>query len=135
MGTNDGRQRIVAASMSLLTIGAGLWIRSGSVPPTLAKPIGVALWSALVFWLLVLLRPRSSIWIVVVVASCLGVAVEILQRTPFPAWMASQIPASRWVLGRHFHASDLPWYPMGALGAGVLDLAQRRLRTRRPRGA
>lgn len=105
--------------MALLTLGAGFTSRSGMLPPALAKPAGVTLWCALVYWIIAALLPRLPVWRVCFAATATGWCVEFLQLTPFPAWLASEFPLSKWVLGRVFHLHDLWWYAVGAVVAAL----------------
>lgn len=107
------------------TLAAGVAARSGTLPPSLAKPVGVCLWCALVYWWVVFARPRLAVWRVLLVATAVGWAVEFLQLTPVPAKLAELFPPSRWVLGRAFHAADLAAYVVGAGAAAGLHTAWR----------
>ena len=118
--------RVLAAVFAEITLVVGVVARSGTLPPAVAKPVGVALWCALVYWLVVFARPRLSPLRVCLVAIAAGWAVELLQLTPGPARLAAAFPPSRWVLGRAFHASDLAAYVVGAVLAAAVHAAWRR---------
>lgn len=106
--------------MAVLTLGAGFASRSGILDPALAKLAGVALWCAFVYWIIAVLLIRISVWIACIAAIVTGWCVEFLQLTPFPAWLASEFPLSKWVLGQVFHLPDLASYVVGAALAAVV---------------
>jgi len=123
-------ERPLAIIMAMLTLVAGVAARSGTLSPAAAKPVGVALWCTLVYWLVVFAGPRLALHRACLVAIALGWAVELLQLTPGPARLAALFPPSRWVLGRVFHAPDLAAYVVGAVAAAGLHATARHL-TRR----
>lgn len=112
--------------MATVTLAAGLAARSGVLPPALAKPVGVALWCVLVYWLVVFARPQITALRACLIAIALGWGVELLQLTPGPARLAAAFPPSRWVLGRAFHGGDLAAYVAGAAFAAALHSVWRR---------
>lgn len=116
----------MAACLALVTLIAGVTARSGTLAPILAKPAGVALWCALVYWLVVMRWTRASLLAATLTAIGIGWAVELLQLTPVPAALAAELPLSRWVLGSTFHAMDLGAYVAGAMLAMCAHWALRR---------
>ena len=117
--------------MAAVTIALGLLIRTTPVPLVLAKFGGVALWCALVYWLLVIWRPRDGVLRGSVIATAIGVGVELLQLTGLPRVVGEAVPLLRWVLGTTFVWGDLPAYVSGAAAAGLTHWLFRRLRARR----
>lgn len=118
-------ERILAAAMALVILIAGITARSGTLPAFWAKYTGVALWCALVYWLVVFVRPRMPVLKACIAAAAIGWAVEFFQLTPGPRGLASLFPPSRWVLGTTFRAPDLPAYLVGAVCAAALHAAGR----------
>ena len=126
-GRSSGwRERGLAAAMASVALGAGLGVRLGSVPAVVAKYAGVGLWCALVYWLIVFSWPRIAASRACIAAVGIGWAVELLQLTPGPAWLAARIPLSRWVLGTTFSVPDLAAYAAGAAVAAGVHCALRR---------
>ncbi|MFE3828124.1 DUF2809 domain-containing protein [Streptomyces sp. NPDC059092] len=113
------RTRLVACGAAVLTVAAGLGLRSfGS--GDVAKYGGDALYTALVYVLVVLAVPRVRPRTAAAVALAFSVAVELLQLTGVPAELAARSTAARLVLGSTFNAPDLLWYAVGAaVGWGV----------------
>ncbi|MGW6511687.1 DUF2809 domain-containing protein [Streptomyces niveus] len=112
------RARLVAAAVAGGTVGAGLGVRvvaGGDV----AKYGGVALYTVLVYVLVVLAAPRVR----PVVAGCGALAfswaVELLQLTGVTAGPAGRSVLVRLVLGSTFNAPDLLWYAVGAAAAAL----------------
>ena len=81
----------------------------------------MALWAALVYWLVVFLRPSLALWRVALVASLLSFAVELLQLTPVSSWLSSQHVVLRLVFGTTFNGWDLPAYVGGVVLAWRAD--------------
>ncbi|WP_329063663.1 ribosomal maturation YjgA family protein [Streptomyces sp. NBC_01429] len=105
--------RLVAAVAALLTVGAGLGIRaagSGDV----AKFGGDALYTVLVYTLVVLARPRLRPLAAATGALAFSWAVELFQLTGVPAEWAGRSVVARLVLGSTFNVPDLLWYAVGA---------------------
>ncbi|WP_344343274.1 DUF2809 domain-containing protein [Kitasatospora putterlickiae] len=108
-----------AAVAAGLTVVAGLGVRSvagGDV----AKYAGDALYTVLLYALVVLvapsLRPRAAAaW-----AAGLSWAVELFQLTGVPDGLARHSALARLVLGSTFNPPDLLWY---LAGAGLAALA------------
>lgn len=131
-----GRVRLVAGGVALLTVAGGLGVRAVAAGDV-AKYGGDALYTVLVYVLIVLAAPRVRPLVAACVALAFSCAVELLQLTGVPAELAERSVVARLVLGSTFNAPDLLWY---AVGAAVAALVQRSGTARRgapgaPRGA
>ncbi|MFE3137583.1 DUF2809 domain-containing protein [Streptomyces scopuliridis] len=114
------RTRLVAGGAALVTIGAGLGIRGvGSGGGDVVKYGGDALYTVLVYALVVLVAPRVRALVAGGVALGVSWAVELFQLTGVPGELAARSVVARLVLGSTFNAPDLLWYAVGALGAGL----------------
>ncbi|MFE4061306.1 DUF2809 domain-containing protein [Streptomyces sp. NPDC059096] len=110
------RTRLVACGAAVLTVAAGLGLRStGS--GDLAKYGGDALYTVLVYVLVVLAVPRVRPRTAAAVALAFSVAVELFQFTGVPAELAARSTVARLVLGSTFNVPDLLWYAVGAAAA------------------
>ncbi|WP_411098466.1 DUF2809 domain-containing protein [Streptomyces sp. x-45] len=107
------RTRLVAAAAAAVIVGAGLALRAvarGEV----AKYGGDALYTLLLFALVLVVAPRSAPVKAAAVALAVSWGVEFLQLTDVPAYLARRSTAARLVLGSTFNAPDLFWYAVGA---------------------
>lgn len=97
-------------------VGVGMAARFG-LSGVVANVAGVALWSVLVYVLVLLVRP--SLAPVMCAGVTLGVswAVELFQLTPIPLALAEVSVLFRLALGTHFDPLDLPAYLLGVLVA------------------
>ena len=131
----DGlRRRTAPAVAAVVTVAAGLSVRS-ILDGDLAKYAGDALYALLIFWLVLVVAPRTRAWVAAVVAFAVSVAVELFQLTGVPAELGAHSALARLVLGTTFNAPDLPFYAVGAALGWVLYLAARSAgaaRRRRP---
>ncbi|HWU09417.1 MAG TPA: DUF2809 domain-containing protein [Streptomyces sp.] len=105
--------RATAAAASLVTVAAGLGVRS-TMSGEVAKYAGDALYTVLVYALVVLLAPRVRPAVAAATALAFSWAVELAQLTGVPADLARQSAVARLVLGSTFNAPDLFWYAVGA---------------------
>ncbi|MFJ5111074.1 DUF2809 domain-containing protein [Streptomyces sp. NPDC088551] len=112
------RTRLVAGGAALLTVGAGLGIR-GVGGGEVVKYGGDALYTVLVYTLVVLVAPRVRPLVAGGAALGFSWAVELLQLTGLPAELAARSVLARLVLGSTFNAPDLLWYAVGAVAAGL----------------
>lgn len=125
-GTRDrvradrARTRLAAAGAALVTVGAGLGLRAVAAGNP-AKYGGDALYTVLIFALIVLAVPRVTALRAAVGALAVSWAVEFLQLTGVPAELSRHSTIARLVLGSTFNPPDLFWYAVGA-GAGWLGL-------------
>ena len=107
------RIRIGAIALSLAC--AGLAVR-GLLPAGFwSKYLGVALWAALVYALVLFVRPRISVWWCAGLALAISWTVEFAQLTPGPAWLSSKHALLRAIFGALFSVYDLPAYAAGVL--------------------
>ncbi|MFD7092278.1 DUF2809 domain-containing protein [Streptomyces sp. NPDC059896] len=114
------RTRLVAGGAALLTVGAGLGIRGvGGGGGDVVKYGGDALYTVLVYTLVVVAAPRVRPLVAGGVALGFSWAVELFQLTALPAELAARSVFARLVLGSTFNAPDLLWYAVGALVAGL----------------
>lgn len=127
-------QRLVPAVAAVVTVAAGLSVRS-VLGGDLAKYAGDALYALLIFWLVLVVAPRTRTRVAAVVAFAVSVAVELFQLTGIPAELGAHSVLARLVLGTTFNAPDLPFYAVGAALGWALHAAARSTglaRRRRP---
>ncbi|MFJ6378955.1 DUF2809 domain-containing protein [Kitasatospora sp. NPDC092039] len=128
------RTRLAAAVAAVLTVAAGLGVRA-VLGGELAKYAGDALYTVLLYALLVLVAPRVRPGRAAAVAAALSWAVELFQLTGLPDDWGRQSTLARLVLGSTFNPPDLLWYLVGAGCAGVLHRVLRTSRVAAPGGA
>ncbi|MGP3919142.1 ribosomal maturation YjgA family protein [Nonomuraea sp. 10N515B] len=112
--------RLPIALAAALTIAAGLGVRLVWDGPV-SKYAGDALYTVLIYTLVLLVRPRTRPWAAAAVAAVLSWAIEFAQLGEIP-------PALQPVLGSTFNPPDLLWYAVGAgaaWGAHALWLRRR----------
>lgn len=124
MTSDRARTRLVAFAAALGVIGAGLAVRAG-LEGFWAKYLGVALWAACVYALVVAVAPGWRPGRVAVVALAISWAVEFFQLTPIPARLAGVHPWFRLVFDEVFSWGDLPAYVAGVVVALVAHRAAR----------
>ncbi|MEU4572233.1 DUF2809 domain-containing protein [Nonomuraea sp. ATR24] len=98
--------RLPVALAALVTIGLGLGVRmlwDGPVP----KYAGDALYTVLIYLLVLLALPRVRPWAAALVSAGLSWAIEFAQLAGIPAML-------RPLLGSTFNPPDLLWYAIGA---------------------
>uniref|UniRef100_A0AAU3GWE3 DUF2809 domain-containing protein n=1 Tax=Streptomyces sp. NBC_01401 TaxID=2903854 RepID=A0AAU3GWE3_9ACTN len=105
--------RATAAAAALVTVVAGLGVRSG-VDGDMAKYAGDALYTVLIHTLVVLIAPRVGPLTAAGAALAFSWAVELAQLTGVPAELSRRSGVARLVLGSTFNAPDLLWYAAGA---------------------
>ncbi|WP_354642391.1 DUF2809 domain-containing protein [Kitasatospora camelliae] len=122
MLTTRTRTRALAAAAAAATVAAGLGVRALAAGD-LAKYAGDALYTVLVYALVVLaapgLRPRAA----AALALAVSWAVEFLQLTGVPTELSRHSTAARLVLGSTFNAPDLLCYALAAAGCLLLHRA------------
>ncbi|MFD8756125.1 DUF2809 domain-containing protein [Kitasatospora sp. NPDC059577] len=121
------RARAAAGAAAVVTVAAGLGVRAvagGDV----AKYAGDALYTVLLYALIVLAVPRVRPVRAGVAAAALSWAVELFQLTGLPDAWGRRSTFARLVLGSTFNPPDLFWYLVGAVGAVLLHRAARRVR-------
>lgn len=114
-------ERLVASIALAITIGCGLWVRSGRFvgDATWAQRLGTSLWAVA---LVLVLRAAFPCWSVAragIVALGLAFAVELLQLTGMPRAASGWFPPTRLLLGSDFDTRDLLWLFVG-VSAGTL---------------
>ncbi|MFA3877926.1 DUF2809 domain-containing protein [Streptomyces sp. MMCC 100] len=108
------RKRLAAATAAAVIVGAGLALRAVATGEV-AKYGGDALYTLLLFALVLVAAPRTAPAKAAAVALAVSWGVEFLQLTDGPAHLARQSTAARLVLGSTFNAPDLFWYAVGAV--------------------
>jgi hypothetical protein len=94
---------------------------------------GDVLYATLIYVVVILLRPATTLPVAVGWAIGLCWAVEFFQLTPIPAAASRRSVLGRLVLGSTFHWPDLLTYVVGALLGGLLHLLSARSCPRLPR--
>ncbi|WP_406392986.1 DUF2809 domain-containing protein [Streptomyces sp. NBC_00887] len=118
------RPRAVAAAAALLTVAAGLGVRSVA-GGELAKYAGDALYTVLAHALVLFLVPRVRPLTAAGAALAFSWAVEAAQLTGVPAELSERSTVARLVLGSTFNAPDLFWYLAGAVLAWAVHTTYR----------
>ncbi|MFF1442472.1 DUF2809 domain-containing protein [Streptomyces sp. NPDC058295] len=136
--THDGdvgqiRTRLLAVGAALLTVVAGLGLRAG-VSGGVAKYGGDALYTILIFTIVVLVAPRVTPLTAAGSALAVSCAVEFLQLSQVPAELSQRSDLARLVLGTTFNALDLFWYVVGAVVGWLVHTAGGSLSSRRGAG-
>ncbi|MFI7691868.1 DUF2809 domain-containing protein [Nonomuraea sp. NPDC049655] len=101
--------RLPVLLAAVATVVAGLGVRvlwDGPVP----KYAGDALYTVLIYALVVLALPRARPWVAATVSGGLSWAIEFAQLGEIPAVL-------RPLLGSTFNPPDLLWYAVGAAAA------------------
>lgn len=129
---NTARIRTFAGIAVILTIAAGLAVRQWFPWGFWSKYSGVALWSAVVYALVVFVRPRAGVARCAASALLISWAVEFAQLTPGPGWLSSKHPVLRLIFGEHFSLRDLPACAVGVLLAAIMHASTV---SRRPRSS
>ncbi|AUY48124.1 DUF2809 domain-containing protein [Streptomyces sp. CB01881] len=118
--------RIAAAVAAVLTVAAGLGVRAVA-GGEFAKCAGDALYTVLVYALVLLVAPRLRPLPAAGLAAGLSWAVELFQLTGVPDELGRRSTLARLVLGSTFNAPDLLWYVVGAALAAVVHAGAVRL--------
>ncbi|MCG5218768.1 ribosomal maturation YjgA family protein [Streptosporangium soli] len=120
--------RALAALAAVLTVAAGLSVRAFT-DGAFAKYAGDALYTVLVFALILTVLPRLRLAVAALAALAVSWAVEFAQLTGVPAELAAITPLARLVFGTSFNPPDLFWYAVGAGAAWAVAVTVTR-RTR-----
>ncbi|MFD8686951.1 DUF2809 domain-containing protein [Streptomyces sp. NPDC059651] len=115
-GGSTHRARAVAAAAAVLTVAAGLGVRTVT-DGAVAKYAGDALYTVLICALVALCAPRARPLPVAGAGLGISWAVELSQLTGVPAALSEHSAVARLVLGSTFNAPDLFWYAVGAAAA------------------
>ncbi|MFD3652487.1 DUF2809 domain-containing protein [Streptomyces sp. NPDC058620] len=118
----------MSAGAAALTVAAGLGVRAVAGGDG-TKYAGDALYTVLIYALVVLIAPRVGPLVAAGTALAFSWAVEFAQLTHVPAELSARSTAARLVLGSTFNAPDLFWYGVGAAGAGCVHAWAARRRT------
>ncbi|MFD9692502.1 DUF2809 domain-containing protein, partial [Kitasatospora sp. NPDC059088] len=108
--------RLPAVAAALVTVAAGLGVRA-VLTGEVAKYAGDALYTVLVYALVVLVVPRVRPVRAALVAAAVSWAVELFQATGLPDAWGRHSGLVHLVLGSTFNPPDLCWYLVGAAGA------------------
>lgn len=84
-----------------------------------AKLAGDALYTVLLYTLVLAARPRVTVRTATIIAFGVSTALELLQLTPISAWLSAQHVLLRLIFGTTFGAVDLAGYALGAIGASL----------------
>lgn len=103
-----------AALTAVVVLLLGLGIRHVT-RGALAKGVGDALYTTLVFFLVLVVRPALAPWRAGLVAAAFSWLVEFAQLSPWPAELSRQSIVFRLALGSDFNPQDLIWYAVGAV--------------------
>ncbi|MFD4656728.1 DUF2809 domain-containing protein [Kitasatospora sp. NPDC058444] len=126
--------RLPAAAGGVLAVVAGLAVRAAA-GGDLAKYAGDALYTVLVYALVVLVAPRVRPVRAAVVAAGVSWLVELFQATGLPEEWGRRSGLVHLVLGSTFNPPDLFWYLVGAGCAGALHRVLRTSRVAAAGGA
>jgi Protein of unknown function (DUF2809) len=114
------RQRAVYLLLAVATVISGLLVRFGplGLPGFVVKYGGSTLWAVMVYWVLVLVWPRSRPLVLASIAGGIALLVE-LQRLYHAAWLDAirvSLPGIL-LLGRFFSVWDIVayWLAIGAV--------------------
>jgi hypothetical protein len=119
------RRRGAILLLAPATVAAGLASRKvlSGLP---AKLAGDALYTVLVYVLVLLVAPDARVRRAFAIALGVSFAVEFAQLTPYPAWLSSKHVILRLIFGTTFGWIDLAGYVVGAVAAaGLHSLAVR----------
>ncbi|MEV6979729.1 DUF2809 domain-containing protein [Sphaerisporangium sp. NPDC051017] len=122
------RARLAAGVAVVGTVVAGLGVRA-LAGGDFAKYAGDALYTVLVYGLVVLAAPRVRPVTAAGTALAVSWIVEFAQLSGVPAELSRHSALARLVLGSTFNAPDLFWYAAGA-GTALLVHAAGRARSR-----
>ncbi|MEV1290474.1 DUF2809 domain-containing protein [Micromonospora sp. NPDC049679] len=118
------RTRLTACGAAAVTVAAGLGVRAVT-EGAVAEYAGDALYTVLVYTLVVLVAPRIRPVTAACVALAISCGVELLQLTGVPAELSRRTVVARLVLGSTFNAPDLFWYAVGAAFGWLVHAAPR----------
>jgi hypothetical protein len=118
------RRRAVYLLLAVATIVFGLLVRFAplGLPWFVVKYGGSTLWAVMIYWVLVLVWPKSRPWVLACVAAAVALLVE-LQRLYQTAWLdafRASLPGIL-LLGRHFSVWDIVAYWLAIAAAALFD--------------
>lgn len=107
------RSRLPGAAAAILTVAVGLLVHTYE-DGWLAGHVGDALYTVMVYALVVAVRPAIGPAVAACGAVGISWAVEFLQLTDIPAQLSAAVPLMRLVVGTTYNALDLVAYVVGA---------------------
>lgn len=122
--TAPARTRLRAGCAAVLTLAAGLALTL-TAEGAVGSYAGDALYTVLVYLLVVLIAPRVRPLTAAAVALVFSWAVELFQLSGVPAELSAQSFGARLVLGSTFNAPDLLWYAVGAASVWLVHARAR----------
>jgi hypothetical protein len=119
------RRRLNVFIALVITLAIGVASRKLVSPlPYWLKEVGDVLWTMAIYWTIALIRPAWGWRVIGPLALGIAWASELQQLIdadwlrPLRKW-----PVLKMLLGRGFSWVDMAMYPIGAVGAVVIDLA------------
>lgn len=132
-GDSSGLQSRIAALVAIAVIVcAGMAVRAWT-GGGFAKYAGVALYGAMIYAVVIGVRPRLAVVRAGAIALAVCWAIELAQLTGVPAALSAHSRLARLALGTTFHAPDLFWYAAGIAPILGLHWLVRRRSSIRPR--
>ncbi|MDF5752088.1 DUF2809 domain-containing protein [Spongiactinospora sp. TRM90649] len=119
------RTRVVAVVAAAVTVAAGLGVRA-AFGGDFAKYAGDALYTLLLYTLVVAAAPRVRPAAAAAVAAGVSWVIEFAQLTGVPAELSARSTPARLVLGATFNPPDLFWYAAGAAAGWLIHTLLRR---------
>lgn len=116
------RIRVAVVAAVPVVIGVGLAARFG-LAGAVANSAGVALWSVLVYLLVLFARPTTGPLGAFGTALAISYGVEAFQLTGIPLRLADVSVLFRLALGTHFAWDDFPGYTVGCAVAAAIHWA------------
>lgn len=118
------RPLLVLLAAGVIVCGLALQrVRSGSAVIDIA---GTVLYAALIYLLVLFIRPSIRAARAFLITSALCIAIELAQLSPVPAWLNDQSRVWGLLLGTGFAWTDLAAYVLGAAICVLLDRAAAR---------
>ncbi len=121
---NQPRSRPLYATLAILTTAIGYTCRFAHLhlPYFVIKYGGSACWAAMIYWLLALASPRSSIRNRAIATTLIATAIEFLKLLRNPALDAFRFTfPGKVILGRFFSPRDLVAYYLAIAACVLLD--------------
>jgi hypothetical protein len=122
----SGRRRLWLAMAAAGVIAVGLAVHFLADGPVAAL-VADALYAVMAYLIVGGIAPRSTPFVVALVAFACCAAIEFFQLTPVPGLLARAYPPSSLVLGTEFAGVDLIAYAVGAALGAAGDLVVRSL--------
>ncbi len=129
LGPRRVRPLLLAAAAAIVV--AGLAVRAAG-DGAFGQHAGTALYASMVWTGVLFVRPQLGPLAAGAVATGFCWLVEATQLTGVPAALAARSLLARLVLGAHFDATDLAWYPAGVVPFVAVHLWLRRAQSPPP---